>query len=253
MWVPDERHEAIRDLVGGRECASLALKKARQHLQAFLLRHGRIYTGRTPWSQAHRRWLAKQAFTQPVLHIVLAEFVQAIEDAEVRLQRLDEQVAEAAKSWSMAPVVAAYQAMRGISFVAATIFVAEIGDIRRFETAPQLMAWLGLVPSESSTGERVKRGGITKAGNSRARRVLVEGAWTYRYPARVSPAIQKRLDDLPRSVREIAWKAQTRLCSRYHELIRAGKLKTVAATAIARELAAFLWAIGQEAAPTPQA
>ena len=125
--------------------------------------------------------------------------------------------------------------------------------MRRFETAPQLMAYLGLVPSESSTGERVKRGGITKAGNKRARRVLIEGAWTYRYPARVSPCIQARLDGLPRSVREIAWKGQIRLCARYRKLIMAGKLKTVAVAAIAREMAAFLWAIGQEVAPTAQA
>jgi transposase len=149
----------------------------------------------------------------------------------------------------MAPVVEAYQAMRGIAFLAAVTFVVEIGDVRRFYTAPQLMAYLGLVPSESSTGERVKRGGITRAGNVRARRVLIEGAWAYRFPARVSPEIQKRLEGLPRSVREIAWKGQIRLCARYRKLIIAGKLKTVAVTAIAREMAAFLWAIGQEVTP----
>jgi len=253
VWVPDEEHEAVRDVVRARESANDALKKARQHLQAFLLRHGRIYTGRTAWTRAHSRWLATLGFTHPALHIVLAEYIQAIEDAAVRLERLTRQVAETAASWSMAPVVEAYQAMRGIAFISAVTFVVEIGDIRRFETAPQLMAYLGLVPSESSTGERVKRGGITKAGNSRARRVLVEGAWTYRFPARVSPAIQLRLDGLPRPVREIAWKAQIRLCARYRKLIMAGKLKTIAVTAIAREMAAFLWAIGQEVTPAAQA
>jgi len=252
VWVPDEAHEAVRDLVRARESANAALKKARQQLQAFLLRHGRIYLGRTPWTRAHSRWLAAQTFTHPAHHIVLAEYVQAIEDAGVRVDRLDKQVAETAASWSMAPVVEAYQAMRGVAFLTAVTFVAEIGDIRRFETAPQLMAYLGLVPSESSTGERVKRGGITKAGNMRARRVLIEGAWTYRYPARVSPAIQARLEALPRSVREIAWKGQVRLCARYRKLIIAGKLKSVAVTAIAREMAAFLWAIGQEVAPAAQ-
>ena len=253
VWVPDEDHEAMRDLVRARESANDALKKARQHLQSFLLRHGRIYTGRTPWTRAHHRWLAEQTFTRPALHIVFAEYIQAIEDAAVRLDRLTKQVAQTAASWSMAPVVEAYQAMRGVSFITAVTFVVEIGDVRRFDTAPQLMAYLGLVPSESSTGERVKRGGITKAGNKRARRVLVEGAWTYRYPARVSPTIQARLDGLPRSVREIAWKGQIRLCARYRKLIIAGKTKTVAVTAIAREMAAFLWAIGQEVAPTAQA
>lgn len=252
VWVPDEAHEAVRDLVRARESANDALKKTRQHLQAFLLRHGRIYTGRTPWTRAHSRWLAAQSFTHPALHIVLAEYIQAIEDAGVRLERLTKQVAETAATWSMAPVVDAYQAMRGIAFISAVTFVVEIGDVRRFETAPQLMAYLGLVPTESSTGERVKRGGITKAGNSRARRVLIEGAWTYRFPARVSPAIQARMDGLPRSAREIAWKAQIRLCARYRKLIMAGKLKTVAVTAIAREMAAFLWAIGKEVAPTTQ-
>jgi transposase len=152
----------------------------------------------------------------------------------------------------MAPVVAAYQAMRGVAFMTAVTFVVEIGDVRRFANPRHLMAYLGLVPSESSTGERVKRAGITKAGNTRARRVLVEGAWTYRFPARVSPTIQARLAGLPRSVREIAWKGQIRLCTRYRKLIVTGKLKTVVVTAIAREMAAFLWAIGQEVAPAEQ-
>jgi transposase len=249
VWVPDVVHEAVRDLVRAREGANDALRKARQQLQSFLLRHGRIYTGRSPWTQAHTRWLATLTFAHPVHHIVLAEYIQAIEEASVRVNRLSKQVAEATASWSMAPVVEAYQAMRGIAFLAAVTFVVEIGDVRRFETAPQLMAYLGLVPSESSTGERVKRGGVTKAGNMRARRVLIEGAWAYRFPARVSPAIQRRLELLPKSVREIAWKGQLRLCARYRKLIMAGKLKTVAVTAIAREMAAFLWAIGQEVSP----
>ncbi len=235
-----------------REAANDALKKARQQLQAFLLRHGRIYTGRTPWTRAHIQWLAAQTFAHPAHHIVLSEYVQAIEDAGVRVDRLSKQVAETVVSWSMAPVVEAYQAMRGVAFLVAVTFVVEIGDVRRFETAPQLMAYLGLVPSESSTGERVKRGSITKAGNMRARRVLIEGAWTYRFPARVSPAIQARLEGLPKAVREIAWKGQIRLCARYRKLIMAGKLKSVAVTAVAREMAAFLWAIAQEVAPAAQ-
>jgi transposase len=192
-------------------------------------------------------------FEHPAHYIVLAEYRQAIEEATVRLDRLTKQVAETAASWSMAPVVEAYQAMRGVGFMTAVTFVVEIGDVRRFDSPRQLMAFLGLVPCESSTGERVKRGGITKAGNMRARRALVEGAWTYRFPARVSTRIQARLEGLPRTVREIAWKGQVRLCARYRKLIMAGKLKTVAVTAIAREMAAFLWAIGQEVAPTTQA
>ncbi|APO69694.1 IS110 family insertion sequence transposase protein [Rhizobium gallicum] len=249
VWVPDKGHEAMRDLVRAREAATDALKQARQQLQSFLLRHGRIYTGRKPWTRAHTRWLACQAFDHPAHQILLAEYCQAIEDAGVRLDRLTTLVVETAASWSMAPVVAAYQAMRGVAFMTAVTFVVEVGDVRRFDNPRQLMAYLGLVPSEHSTGERVKRGGITKAGNARARRVLIEGAWTYRFPARVSPTIQARLDDLPRNVREIAWKGQLRLCGRYRRLVAAGKPKVIAVTAIAREMAAFLWAIGQEIAP----
>jgi transposase len=139
--------------------------------------------------------------------------------------------------------------MRGVSLITAVTFAVEIGDVRRFDSPRQLMAYLGLVPSESSTGERVKRGSITKAGNSRARRVLVEGAWTYRYPARMSRLLQARQGGVAKLAREIAWKAQVRLCSRYRKLIAAGKLKTVVTTAIAREMAAFLWAIAQNVAP----
>jgi len=249
VWVPDVGHEAIRELVRAREGAMEALRRARQQLLSFLLRHGRIYTGRTPWSKAHSSWLCGQTFEHPAHQIVLAEYRHAIEEAEVRLKRLTAQVTETAASWSMAPVVKAYQAMRGVALMIAVTFVAEIGDVRRFENPRQLMAYLGLVPSESSTGERVRRSGITKAGNSRARRVLIEGAWTYRFPARMSRLIQGRQDDLPKAVREIAWKAQVRLCGRYRKLIAAGKLKAVTVTAIAREMAAFLWAIGQVIAP----
>lgn len=252
VWVPDEAHEAIRDLVRARDTAQQGLRRSRQQLQSFLLRHGRIFTGRKPWTRAHTRWLAGQAFAHPAHHIVLTEYTQTIEDAEIRLERLTKQIAEVVPMWSMAQVVSAYQAMRGVAFMTAVTFVAELGDIRRFENPRQLMAYLGLVPSESSTGERVKRGSLTKAGNGRARRVLIEGAWTYRFPARIGPTIQPRLEGLPRSVREIAWKGQVRLCARYRKLIMAGKLKTVAVTAVAREMAAFLWAIGQEVVPTVQ-
>ena len=149
----------------------------------------------------------------------------------------------------MAPVIAAYQAMRGVAFLAAVTFVAEIGDVRRFESPRQLMAYLGLVPSESSTGERIRRGGITKAGHSRARRVLIEGAWTYRFPARRSRLLEERQAGLPKAVCDIAWKAQLRLCGRYRKLMARGKQRGVVVAAIAREMAAFLWAIGREVEP----
>jgi transposase len=249
VWVPDPAHEAVRELVRARDAAMEALRRARQHLQSFLLRHGRIFTGRTVWSRAHTRWLCEQTFDHPAQQIVLAEYRQAIEDAAARLERLTGQVTEVVCSWSMAPVIAAYQAVRGVAFLTAVTFAAELGDVRRFDNPRQLMAYLGLVPSENSTGERVRRGSITKAGNSRARRVLIEGAWAYRFPARISQHLQERLNGLPNGVRDIAWKAQTRLCGRYRRLIAKGKRRTVVITAIAREMSAFLWAIGQRVAP----
>jgi len=249
VWVPDTVHEAVRDLVRARETASQDLRRKRQQLLSFLLRHGRIFSGRQHWSRAHLRWLAQQKFDHPAQQIVFQDAVDAIDDAAARLRRLDEQVAAIVPSWSMAPVVEAYQAMRGVSFVVAVTFVAEIGDLRRFDNPRQLMAFLGLVPSERSTGERVRRAGLTLAGNKRARRVLIEGAWSYRYPARVSQTLQARLEGLPKAVREIAWKAQIRLCARYRRLTAAGKKLPVVIAAIAREMAAFLWAIARHVAP----
>jgi transposase len=175
--------------------------------------------------------------------------LDAIEASQDRLHHLDEQIGQIAAGWSLAPVVAAYQAMRGVSFLVAVIFLAEIGDVRRFESPRQLMSFLGLVPSERSTGESVRRGSLTLTGNRRARRALIEGAWAYRFPARVSPALQVRLEGLPKSVRDIAWKAQVRLCARYRRLIAAGKKTHIVIAAIAREMAAFLWAIGREVEP----
>src|SRR3954447_24967772 len=253
IWVPDPGHEAVRELVRAREAAMEDLREKRQHLQSFLLRHGRIFPGRRPWTQAHARWLAELVFEHPAQYLVLREYRQAIEDPEARLERLTQQVAEVVATWSMAPVVEAYQALCGVALLTAVTFVAEIGDVRRFESPRQLMAFLGLVPCESSTGERVRRGGITKAGNPRVRRVLIEGAWTYRFPARMSRVLQERQEGLPVTVRAIAWKAQVRLCARYRRLMAAGKRQTVVTTAIAREMAAFLWAIGREVNPSAAA
>ena len=239
IWVPDEVHEAVRDLVRAREAAGEDLRKKRQQLQSFLLRHGRTFTGHKAWSPAHSRWLAAQRFEHPAQQIVFQDQVDVIADAGKRLERLDAHLVELVPTWSMAPVVAAYQALRGVSFIVAVTFVSEVGDVRRFDSPRQLMAFLGLVPSERSTGESVKRGGLTLAGNRRARRVLVEGAWSYRHPARVTETIRARLEGLPKAVREIAWKAQTRLCARYRRMTAAGKKAPIVIAAIAREMAAF--------------
>jgi transposase len=250
VWVPDAVHEAVRDLVRAREAAGDDLRRKRQQFLSFLLRHGRVYSGGGHWTLAHRRWLAKQGFDHAAQQIVFQEAIDAIEDALRRLRRLEHQLTTIVPSWSMAPVVEAYQAMRGASFVVAVTFAAEIGDVRRFDTPRQLMSFLGLVPAESSTGETVRRKGLTLAGNRRARRTLVEAAWTYRYPARVSETLRARLDGLPKTVRDIAWKAQVRLCARYRRLSATGKKLPVVVAAIAREMAAFLWAIGREVVPT---
>ena len=249
IWVPDIVHEAVRDLTRARETAMIDLKVKRQQLLSFLLRHGRNFPGKKNWTKMHARWLATQKFPHPAQQIVFQDQIEAINAAQVRLLALEQQLREIVPTWTMAPVVAAYQALRGVSFLVATTFVAEVGDVRRFAAPQHLMAFLGLVPSEHTTGDTVRRGSITKTGNRRARRVLIEGAWTYRYPARVSETLRSRLEGLPVGVRTIAWKAQTRLCARFRRLIANGKTAPVVATAIARELAAFLWAIGHQIAP----
>ena len=216
------------------------------HLQGFLLRHGRVYAGRTTWTLAYRRWLTTLRFQHPAQQIVLQDYIHAVEDAERRVARLAGQITGLLPSWSLAPVVRALQAMRGVGQIVAVTVAAEVGDFSRFANPRQLMAYLGLVPSEHSSGSTVRRGGITKAGNALARRVLIEGAWTYRMQARVSRKLYDRLEQLPSTVRDIAWKAQLRLCSRYRHLIAAGKARVVVTTAIAREMAGFIWAIARQ-------
>ena len=249
IWIPDAGHEAMRDLVRARATAGRVLSRARQHLQSFLLRHDRIYRGLRAWTSAYRRWLTTVRFDHPAQQIVLQDYIHAVQDAEARRDRLTHQINELLPSWSMAPVAIALQAMRGVALVVAVTVVAEVGDFRRFANPRQLMAYLGLVPSEHSSGSSIRRGGITKAGNALARRVLIEGAWTYRMPARVSRKLHDRLEPLPAAIRDIAWKAQIRLCARYRRLAAAGKPKVVVTTAIAREMVGFIWAIAQIAQP----
>jgi transposase len=199
------------------------------------------------------KWLMSQKLEHREQRMVLEELLQGIRQEGERVERLEQAIREAVPEWSLAEVVTALQAMRGIDLIAAVAILAEIGDLSRFQNPRELMAYLGLVPSESSTGDTVKRGGITKAGNGRARRILVEAAWSYRYPARVGRDKQPKVAAAPRRVREIAWKAQTRLCGRFRALLRKGKLPPIAVTAIARELSAFIWAINREVMGTRQA
>ena len=242
VWVPDAQHEAMRDLVRARLDAVHALRRARQQLSGFLLRQGCHY-GRPAWTKLHRRWLAGLKFEQAVHHIVLEDYIAAIEAAEARRDRLTAQIEAMLPDWTLASVVAALQTMRGMALVNAATLIAELGDLSRFANARQLMAYLGLVPSEHSSGASVKRGGLTKAGNKAARRLLIEAAWCYRFPARVSRELRLRQEEQPRPIREIAWNAQLRLCARYRRLARSGKPANVVTGAIARELAGFIWAI----------
>ncbi len=245
VWVPDPGHEAMRDLVRARLDAAHALRRARQQLSGFLLRHGCHY-GRPAWTKLHRRWLAGLKFEQAVHHLVLEDYVQAVEAAAARRDRLTAQIEAMLPDWTLAPVVAALQTMRGMALVNAATLIAELGDLSRFANPRQLMAYLGLVPCEHSSGASVRRGGITKTGNSAARRLLIEAAWCYQFPARVSRELLLRQENQPRSIRDIAWKGQVRLCARYRKLARSGKPANVVTTAIARELAGFVWAIARQ-------
>lgn len=245
VWVPDAAHEAMRDLVRARLAAVRALRQARQQLSGFLLRHGLSY-GRTAWTQMHRRWLAGLRFEHPAHHLVLEDLISAVEAATQRRDRLTGQIEGLLETWSLAPVVRAVQSLRGMALVTAATLVAELGDITRFANPRQLMAYLGLVPWEHSSGASRRQGGITKAGNGAARRMLIEAAWSYRFPARISREHLIRQDRLAQPIRDIAWKAQLRLCRRYRRLANAGKPATVVTTAIARELAGFVWAIARQ-------
>lgn len=246
VYVPRPDDEAMRDLTRGREDAVKALRTARQRLGAFLLRHGHRYPGKSSWKPAHRRWLSDITMPHPAQQITLQEYIHAVDEGTQRVDRLFDQILKLLPPWRLAPVVEALQALRGVAPIVAITTVAEIGDITRFENPRQLMAYLGLIPSEYSSGPTVKRGSITKTGNGHVRRVLVEAAHAYSFPARVSRFLLKRQQDLPQSIREIAWKAQVRLCGRFRKLMSQGKLKTKVVTAIARELSGFIWAIARE-------
>ena len=244
VWVPDAAHEAMRDLIRIRLAAVRAVRTARQQLSAFLLRHERIFpNGRKAWTKAHRGWLADQSFAQPAQQIVLEESIEAVRLGEQRRDRIDGYLRAQIPTWSLFPLVQNLGALRGLDTVASAGLAAAIGDPSRFASAPDFMAYLGLVPSEHSTGRKRHMGAITKAGDIHARTLLIEAAHSYRFPARVARHKLAAVDAVPEAVREIAWKAQTRLCQRYRRMVARGKLNQVVVTAIARELAGFVWSI----------
>ena len=253
VWVPDEEQEAIRDLVRCREDGKQHEQKARQRLKAFLLRHGKVYDGKSAWTQAHFRWLEGCRFAQPVQQIVLEEYIQSVRQASTRVAALEEEMGQIWPGWSLGPVVEGLMALRGVSLITAMTVVAELGDITRFDSPRELMAFLGLVPGEHSSGQRQQRRGITKTGNGHVRRVLVEAAWCYRFPARKTAHLQRRAERTSEEVQAIAWKAQKRLSHRYRHLQSQGKPMAQVCTAVARELTGFIWAIAQQVRNPAQA
>jgi transposase len=246
VYVPQVEDEAIRDLSRAREDAIQDLKAAKFRLKAFLLRHDIRYTGRATWGPAHLRWLSEVVCATPAQHIVFQEYVRAVNEHTDRLQRLEHELHDQVQTWRLQPVSEALQALRGVQFTVAVTIVAELGDLTRFDNPRQLMSYLGLTPSEYSSGERRRQGSITKTGNTHARRALIEGAWAYRYPAKVSRHLQLRLEKLPKPLQDISWKAQVRLCQRYRKLCARGKHANQVVVAMARELIAFMWAIARE-------
>lgn len=239
--IPDATDEAIRDLSRARQDAVRARLKVRQQLKAMLLRHGKPFPGKTSWGPVHERYLARVAFDHPAQQIAFAEYRSAIMDTHERVERITQALREQIEHWRFGPVVTALMCFKGIDFIAAVTLVAELGDMHRFEHPRQLMAYLGLVPSEYSSGTSRSQGSITKTGNTHVRRILVESAWCYRYSARLSRPVAQRQLEQSKSVRDIAWRAQLRLCSRYRRLCGRGMHSNKICVAIARELCAFIW------------
>ena len=245
--VPDEQTEAVRDLTRAREDAKAAERTVRLQLNHFLLRHNHPYR-KTRWSKMHIEWIRKIHFEDGTLNRVLCDALRAVELAGERVAQLTQDMADILEEdeWQYSILAKSLMALRGVSVVTATILAAELGDLRRFASAPQMMSFLGLVPSEHTSGGRERRGRITRTGNAHVRRVLVESAWAYTHRARMSREIAARNEGLPQAVRDIAWKAQTRLCNKYRKMSHHRKHKCKIAVAIARELVGFIWAIGQE-------
>jgi transposase len=246
--LPDVEREALRDLVRAREDATHARHCARQQLSSFLLRHGRIWPKKSAWTRRHVDWIRSQRFDIEEQRQVLEDYFHQVMHCDLRLAELTNKLALAAQKPAFAGTMRVLQALRGVSVVVAATLVAEIGDLRRFATAARFMSYLGLTPSEHSSGPSVQRGSITKAGNAHARRVLVEAAWCARRRPAMSTALKRRSEGVPQKIQLIAWKAQERLYKRFHRLVRSGKSQPKAIIAVARELSGFVWAIGQEAA-----
>jgi transposase len=250
VWVPDEGSEALRDLVRAREAAKADQLRARHRLSKFFLR-----TGRRPetkiklWTGVHMTWVRQLRFEHPAQESTRLDYLHEVEHMAERVLRLEQAITDAIKlaTPEMQEVIRGLQALRGIAEISAVTIVSELGTLSRFENARQLMGYSGAVPSENSSGKRVQRGSITKAGNAHLRRIAVEAAWSYRLRPGIGPRLRKRQENVPEEIKEIAWKAQIRLTKRYARLAAAGKDQRKIVTAVGRELLGFIWAIGIKA------
>jgi len=243
----------MRDLTRARDDLKGQERKARQQLNAYVLRHGHAWpSNKTRWTQTHYNWLESLKFPHDWQQVVLQEYIDAVRAGSQRVADITAQMERVLPQWSLAPVVDSLVALRGIDKLAAMVLLAELGDISRFESPKQLMAFLGLVPSEHSSGGRRRQGAITKTGNRHARRMLVESAWSYRFQARQTMHLKRKAKNASTEAKAIAWKAQKRLCGRYRSLTHAGKNTKLVCVAIARELAGFIWDIACHEMPKVQ-
>lgn len=246
VYVPKEEDEALRDLVRARADAQNAHKKAKQQLAALLLRYHIVFQGKSKWSKAYFNWLATISMSHPAQQITLQDYINTVNMCNNRVTQLTEQIQIFSKESRLYPLIKALQSMRGISLIVAATLASELGDISRFEHPEELMAYLGLIPSEQSSGDKQRKGSITKTGNGHVRKALIASAQAYRLPPRKTREILKRQEGVPDNICDISWKAQLRLCFRYRHLMGKGKNTNVAKTAVARELAGFVWAIATE-------
>ena len=243
VWVPDEVQESMRDLVRLRDDLRVSIHKKRQQLNHFVLRHGHHWK-RSKWTDAHRAWLRDLKFPTSAQQVALVAALGSLQSQEACLQELDHELQRESSQWRWSALIDSLRALRGINHLSAITIAAEIGDLRRFSSAPQFMAYLGLVPSEHSSGSRRRTGVITKTGNEAVRRILIESAWSYRFAPRQTRHLQRKAAQASDYARQRAWDAQKRLCPRYVTMIRNGKSSKKTVTAIARELAGFIWDIG---------
>ena len=249
VWVPDAAHEALRDLVRAREAAKKDQLRARHRLGKFLLRRGlRAAAGVKNWTSKHLLWVRMLRFEMPAQEATFLDYLHEVEHAAERVSRLEKAIDQVVVDLpqEMKALVAGLQALRGVKQITAVTYVAELGPLSRFERPKQLMGYSGMVSSENSTGDRIRRGAITKTGNAHVRRVSGEAAWAYQFRPAMSPTLKKRQEGLSEEVKEIAWKAQHRLCKRYRHFLAKGKVKQQVVTAVGRELLGFIWAIGMQ-------